>query len=98
EEANALDRRPQPLRGPRHERRVKRAGDAELHRPPGALELRAMAAFVDRRLLAGDDELARPVVVRRPDAEDPPADPLDDVVGETEDRRHGSRVLARRLR
>src|SRR6266540_3710073 len=65
-------------------------------RSAGALPLGRVAAFVDRRLLAGDDDLARAVVVRRPDTVNLLAQRLDDLVGETEDRGHRPRALARR--
>ena len=50
--------------------------------------LGAGAALLDGRVLARDDDLARAVVVRGPDAEDPAAEPLDDLVVEPEDRGH----------
>ena len=49
---------------------------------------RLCTALVDRRGLAGDDELAGAVVVRGPDVRDRAAERLDGLVGETEDRRH----------
>ena len=93
-----LDRRPQPVGGARDERRVERARDAQADRAARALALRLDARLVDRGRLARDDELARAVVVRRPHVRDLPAERLDDLVGEAEDRRHRAGVLLRGLR
>src|SRR5581483_11895060 len=93
-ELDPLDGGAKPLRRSRHERRVERARDAELDRPACALALRDGTALVDSPGLAGDDDLTRAVVVRRPYAEDLPADQLDDFVLEPEDRRHRPRPLA----
>ena len=59
------------------------------------MELRLGAALVDCRVLAGDDDLAGAVVVRRPDARDAGAEVLDHLVLQPEDRRHRARVLLR---
>jgi hypothetical protein len=76
---------------------VEGTRDLELDRPlrSGLLGLRA--AFVDGGILAGDDDLARAVVVGRPDADDLAAERLDDLVLEAEDRRHRAWMLARGL-
>ena len=96
-ESHLLDRRAEPLGRVSDKRRVEGAGDAQLHGPPRALLLGARAALVDGRVLAGHDDLARAVVVRRPDAEDLAAQPFDHLVLEAEDRGHRPRPLLRRL-
>ena len=96
-EADLVDRGSQPLCGTGDERRMERAGDAKLDRPARPFLLGTRTALVDRLALAGDDELTRAVVVRRPHATDPAAQALHDVVVEPQDRRHRARVLARRL-
>ena len=53
--------------------------------------------LVDGVVLAGDDDLAGTVVVRGPHAEDLPAEPLDHLVVEPEDRGHRAGPLLRRL-
>src|SRR4029453_7790854 len=61
--------------------------DLQLHGPPRAFLLCLRSALVDSVVLARDDDLTRTVVVRGPHAEDLPAEPLDDLVVQTEDRR-----------
>ena len=94
-EANALDRRLEHAR-PR--------ATSGLWKAPETLSLTARLApsarrphgtARRRRVLAGDHDLARAVVVRRPDADDLGAERLDDVVVETEDRGHRPGVSAR---
>src|SRR5438132_13191394 len=77
---------------------MERARNAKLDRAPGSLTLGLVAGFVDRRRLAGDDELTGAVVVRRPDVRDLAAQTLDHLVGEAEDRRHRAGMLPRRGR
>ena len=79
------------------ERAVERARDLQLDRAPRAELLGLRTDLVHGVLLAGDDDLARAVVVRRPDALDVLAEPLDDRVIETEDRGHRAVADARRL-
>src|SRR5437016_453496 len=74
---------------------MERARNAKLDRAPGSLTLGLVAGFVDRRRLAGDDELTGAVVVRRPDVRDLAAQTLDHLVGEAEDRRHRAGMLPR---
>src|ERR671914_268017 len=96
-EADALDRRLQAVGGAGDERAVEGARDLELDRSSSPLSLGLDAALVDRRILAGDDDLAGRVVVRRPDTDDLAAERLDDGVVEAEDRGHRARALAGRL-
>src|SRR5581483_9639714 len=97
DEMRALDGGPKPLRGAGDERRVERAGDAQLHRAAGAFERGLVARLVDGDRLAGDDELPGAVVVRRPDVRDLLAERLDDLVGEAEDGRHRAGMRTSRL-
>jgi hypothetical protein len=53
--------------------------------------------LIDRGVLAGDDDLARAVVVRRPHVVDPGAELLDHAVVEADDRGHRARMPVGRL-
>ena len=57
----------------------------------------SLAALVDGVVLSGDDDLPRAVVVRRPHAENLPAERLDHLVLEPEDRGHRAGMLRGRL-
>src|SRR5439155_16860962 len=93
-EVRTIDRRLQSLSCALDERAVERARYAQADCTPRTRVLCLLAALFDRARLARHDDLAWAVVVRRPDAGDTPAERLDHLVGETEDRRHRSRPLA----
>ena len=96
-EPDAVERRAETIRRPRDERAVERPGDLQPDGSSSAEALRLGATLLDGVELAGDDDLPRAVVVRGPHADDPPAELLDLLVGEAEDRRHRARALACRL-
>ena len=76
-EADAVDRRLEPVGRARDERAVECAGDLEANRSSGAEALGLGAALLDCVVLSGDDDLPGAVVVRRPDSDDLPAEGLD---------------------
>ena len=93
-EANEVDGGLESLAGIPDERAVERAGDLQLDGSSCAEALGLGAALLNCIVLAGDDDLAGAVVVRRPDAKDLPAQRLDGLVLEPEDRGHRAGVLA----
>ena len=93
-EPHSIERRPQPVGGAGDERTVERARDLEPDCSSSAEAFRLGAALLYGVELAGDDDLPGAVVVRRPHPDDPPAELLDLLVRETEDRCHGSGPLA----
>ena len=93
-EAHLVERGSQPIGRAGDERAVERARHLELDRSSSAEVFGLGAALLDRLMLARDHDLARAVVVRRPHAHDPPAELLDLLVLEPEDRGHRARTLA----
>ena len=92
-EAHEVDGGLEALAGVPDERAVERAGDLQLDGSSCAEALGLGAALLNCIVLAGDDDLAGAVVVRRPDAEDLPAQRLDGLVFEPENRGHRARAL-----
>jgi hypothetical protein len=72
---------------------VEGARDRQLDRSPGTLALGLFAALVHRIGLPRDDDLARAIVIRRPDAVNLSAKLLHDLVLEPENRRHRAWAL-----
>src|SRR5262245_4950372 len=87
-ESHPLDRGPEPIRRASDEWAVERPGDLQLDRAPRAELLGLGADLADGVLLSRDDDLPWAVVVGGPHAFDVMADLLDELVVETEDRRH----------
>ena len=93
-----LDRGTKPVRGPRDERRMERSRHTQAHGAARPLLLGLGAALADGVVLAGNDDLARAVVVCGPHVCDRAAQTLDNLVREPEDGRHRARPLLHRFR
>ena len=83
-----LDRGPQPVGGASDERTVECAGDLQPDCSSSAEAFSFGAQLLHGRVFAGDDDLARAVVVGGPDADDSAAEVLDRLVLESEDGGH----------
>ena len=92
-EAHQVDGGLEALAGVPDERAVERAGDLQLDGSSCAEALGLGAALLNCIVLTGDDDLAGAVVVRRPHAQDLPAQRLDGLVLEPENRGHRARAL-----